>query len=75
LLIVVILDGALTSTVIGTLSYAEAAAQKVNCRPLAKGREFKFGFGPKGRGEGKPVNDVPVRVHSHPVRVSLAAAY
>jgi hypothetical protein len=34
-LIVVVLDGALPSTAIGTISYAEAAGQKVNCRPLA----------------------------------------
>jgi hypothetical protein len=52
LLIVVILDGALTSTVIVTLSYTDTAGQKVNCRPLAKGRKFKLGVGPEGgRGE------------------------
>jgi hypothetical protein len=50
LLIVVILDGALPSTVSGTLPYAEAAGQKVNYRPLAEGRKFKFGFGPEGGG-------------------------
>jgi hypothetical protein len=64
-LIVVILDGALPSTVIGTLSYAEATGQKVNCGPLASGRKFKFGFGPEGgKEEGKPVNYY-VRSHSH----------
>jgi hypothetical protein len=61
LLIVVILDGALPATAGGEIPYAEAAGQKVNYRLLAKGRKFKFGFGPEG-GEGKPVNYVPVRV-------------
>jgi hypothetical protein len=48
------------STVIATLSYAQTAGQKVNCGPLAKGRKFKFGFGPEGvKEKGKPVNYVP----------------
>jgi hypothetical protein len=51
-LIVVILDGALPSTTSGTISYAEAAGQKVNCRPLAKGQNLKFGFGPEEGGGG-----------------------
>jgi hypothetical protein len=55
--LVVILDGALTSTVIGTLSYAEAAGQKVNCRPLAKGRKFMFCFGPEGGRVGRGETD------------------
>jgi hypothetical protein len=39
--------------IVGTLPYAEAAGQKVNYRPLAKGRKFKFGVGPEGGGRGE----------------------
>jgi hypothetical protein len=46
LLIVVILEGALLpTTAIGTLFYTQAAGQKVNGGPLAKGQQHKFCFG------------------------------